>query len=422
MKTTPTLAESRSFELLIANKKVLELMAGHRPLPEILDAVVGLIETFASGCISTVYFIVDGKLAAGAAPSFPADFVKAVEGCPIGLNHGTCGHAAFTGKRAISTDVMTDEVWGPYRDWILSYGIKAAWSTPVIGENGEVLATVSMCWKTPRVPTEWDFEIVDTATSLMRIAVERKKQEDMIAEQRLKLVTSSRLAALGEMAANLAHEVNNPLSIIQGHSNLLQLISAKPEVGVEPIRKTAVEIEKTVTRISGIIKGLKSISKDGDSDPFLPADLRTIVEETLAFCRERFKRNNVELIIDYSEGLWAIDCRQVQISQTLLNLVNNAFDAVVNLEERWVKVSCAVREGNCHIRVTDSGAGIPEEIARKIMDPFFTTKTAGHGTGLGLSISKKIIEAHGGELLLNREVPNTCFEIRLPVKQQEVLA
>lgn len=418
MKTTPSASESRSFELLLANKRVLELMANNRPLREILDAVVGLIETFASGCISTVYFVVDGKLRTAAAPSFPEDFIKAVDGCPIGFHQGTCGHAAFTGKRAISTDVTIDEVWGPFRDWILSYGIKAAWSTPVISEKGEVLATVSMCWKEPRVPTEWDFEIVDTATSLMRIAVERKKQEEMIEEQRLKLITSSRLAAVGEMAASLAHEINNPLLVIQGHTHLIKLLTTKPNLDSAQVMIPAMEIEKTVSRISGIIKGLKAISKDGDNDPFVKVEFNGLIEDTLAFCRERFMKNNVRLEFVPATFDVTVQCRHVQISQTLLNLVNNAFDAVVVLPEKWVKVELIRIDERCLVRVIDSGKGIPSELREKIMAPFFTTKPGTHGTGLGLSISKKIIEAHRGDLRLAEGLGNTCFEIVLPLSQE----
>lgn len=410
--TTPTSHEARSFELLLANKRVLELMANNRPLQEILDAVVNLIETFASGCKSTLYFIVDGKLTLGAAPSWPEDFVKAVNGCPIGFNQGTCGHAAFTGKRSVSTDVSKDEVWGPFRDWILSYGIRAAWSTPVISETGQVLATVSMCWKEPRVPTEWDFEIVDTATSLMRIAVERKKQEDMIQAQREKLFLSARLATVGEMAAGLAHEISNPLLVIQGHSHLIQVSSAD-----EKVKRSATHIEKTVNRINGIIKGLKSLSRKGESDPFKKIELNELIEESLSFCRDRFEKDNVALLFDRSkEGIF-VDCRPVQISQAIVNLVSNAFDAVISEKVKWVRVEAVVKQETFHVLVTDSGPGVPAEIREKIMDPFFTTKEDNKGTGLGLSISRKILEDHGGRLRLRTDLPQTTFEIVLPVKQ-----
>ena len=408
--------EMRSFELLLANKRVLELMANNKPLPEILNSVVELIENFASGCISTVYFVVEGKLKIGAAPSFPPDFIATVDGCPIGFNQGTCGHAAFTGQRAISTDVCTDEVWGPFRDWILSYGVRAAWSTPVV-EGGKVLATVSMCWKEPRVPTEWDFQVVDVAVNLMKIAVNRIKQEELIEDQRLRLVTSSRLAALGEMAANLAHEINNPLAVIQGHAQLLQMHAEKSDVPQAVVLTVTSQIEKMVKRFSYIINGLKGISKDGEGDPYLAADMKLIIEETLGFCHGRFENSGVLLKFSPACTQVLVECRQVQVSQILLNLINNAYDAVVNLPEKWVHVELVIENGNCLIRVLDSGQGIPDELRAKIMKPFFTTKPHYLGTGLGLSISQRIIQLHNGHLKIRPEFKNTCFEVTLPLKQ-----
>ena len=408
--------EVRSFELLLANKRVLELMANNNPLPEILNSVVELIENFASGCISTVYFVVEGKLKIGAAPSFPPDFIATVDGCPIGFNQGTCGHAAFTGQRAISTDVCTDEVWGPFRDWILSYGVRAAWSTPVV-DGGKVLATVSMCWKEPRVPTEWDFQVVDVAVNLMKIAVNRIKQEELIEDQRLRLVNTSRLAAIGEMAANLAHEINNPLAVIQGHAQLLQMHAEKSDVPQAIVLSATAQIEKIVKRFSDIINGLKGISKDGEGDPYLAADMKLIIEETLGFCHGRFENSGVLLKFSPACAQVLVECRQVQVSQILLNLINNAYDAVVNLPEKWVHVELVIENGNCLIRVLDSGQGIPDELRAKIMKPFFTTKPHYLGTGLGLSISQRIIQLHNGELKIRPEFKNTCFEVTLPLKQ-----
>ena len=407
-------ASTRSFELLVANKQVLELMATNRSLEDILSSIVNLIETFASGCISSAYFVTDGKLRLGAAPSFPKSFMEAVDGCPIGHNQGTCGHAAFTGKRAISTDVTVDEVWGPFRDWILSYGIKAAWSTPVLSDKGEVLATVSMCWKEKRVPTDWDFEVVDVATSLMSIAVERKRQEKLILEQQMKLVNSSKLAALGEMVANLAHEINNPLAIIQTQSDLLRTLAARDLVDPQTVAQGTAEIEKTVQRISSIIKGLRSLSRDGEREPYTLISVNRLVEETLGLCRERFKKIGIPLtFIPGTEDI-LVDGIFVQLTQTLLNLLNNAFDAVSELPERWVRVE-AHREGQaCALRVTDSGAGIPQELRDRIMQPFYSTKPSCLGSGLGFSISKKIVEAHHGTLSLAEASNHTCFEIRLP--------
>lgn len=410
-------ASLKSFELLQANKHVLELMAKNRPLNDVLNSIVELIQTFAGGCLSTAYFVTEGKLRLGAAPAWPESFVLAVDGCPIGHNQGTCGHAAFHGKRAISTNVECDEVWGPFREWILSYGIKAAWSTPVLDDDNKVIATVSMCWREPREPTDWDFEVVDAAASLMRIAVERERQNEMIEDQRLKLHTNSRLAALGEMTANLAHEINNPVAVILGRANYLKKLSGTGQLTDEKLLHCLNEIETTSFRISKIIKGLRAISKDGDRDAFETVDMGTLIQEVFSFCSERFNMNGVRLIYDLPATSILVECRHVQISQAILNLVSNSFDAVVDLEEKWVSVEVTSDGSHCNIVVKDSGKGIETKIASEVMRPFFTTKNGLHGTGLGLSIAHKIITSHNGKIELMSDSANTTFVITLPLKQ-----
>ena len=400
-----------------ANKSILELMAMNRPMPEILDQIVQLIETFASGCMSTVYFVEEGKLRLGAAPSFPEEFVRAVDGCPIGPANGTCGTAAFLGKRVVSTDITQDDCWGPFREWILSFGFKSAWSTPVLSENGEVLATVSMCWKELRSPNERDFQIVDAATRLMSIVVKRRQQEKMILEQQTQLASSSKLAAVGEMAACVAHEINNPLAIIQLHAEHIRMLidtSKIPEPQSATILLTTSGIEKTVSRISKIVSGLKAISRDAESEPFQKIELKTWLEDTLAICRERFRSHGVKLeCIERSPSV-DVEGSPIQLSQVLLNLLNNSFDAVVGNTVKWVKIETSRDEHHCHISVIDSGSGIPTEIHAKLMQPFFTTKGPTNGTGLGLTISRKIIAKHGGTLELDPASAHTRFNIRLP--------
>ena len=117
-----------------------------------------------------------------------------------------------------------------------------------------------------------------------------------------------------------------------------------------------------------------------------------------------------------------IDCRAGEIVQVLLNLLNNAYDAISESSEKWIKVELKKEPKSIAIWVTDSGGGIPTEVQKKIMQPFFTTKEVGKGTGLGLSISRGIIESHHGQLILDTSSANTCFIIKLPIKQTEEAA
>jgi C4-dicarboxylate-specific signal transduction histidine kinase len=136
-------------------------------------------------------------------------------------------------------------------------------------------------------------------------------------------------------------------------------------------------------------------------------------------CFERFKHG--EITLEKSPQIRSkILCRESQISQVFLNLLNNAFDAVegIDVNEKWVRLQVEednITNGKIVIRIIDCGNGIHDEVAKQIMEPFFTTKEMGKGTGLGLSISVGIIEDHNGKLYLDHKHPNTCFVIELPI-------
>jgi len=409
--------QKASEELLRHQSEVLELMAKNLPLNDTLARIVRLIEEQAPGALSTIYLIEEGRLKLGAAPSFPEEFLKAVNGAPIGPFAGSCGAAAYHAKPIISTHIESDPWWGEYREWIMSYGLKAAWSTPVISKDGKVIGTVSMCWKEPKEPTPRHFELASVATKLMGIAIERDQTERFLRENQMKMVTSSKLAALGEMASGLAHEINNPLAIISNGADLL--ISALEKAKADPplIEATAKSILNTVERISKIIKGLRAFARDGEHDPIQETPVEPILMETLAICRERFRSNNIELRVRIAPEA-KLHCQPIQISQVLLNLLNNSFDAVEFKKEKWVEVSVEDHEDNLLISVTDSGDGIPESVRSKITQPFFTTKPVNKGTGLGLSISSSIISSHGGTLQLDTNSKNTRFNIHLPKKHR----
>lgn len=236
--------------------------------------------------------------------------------------------------------------------------------------------------------------------------------------QRIAFMQSSKMSALGEMAAGMAHEINNPLAIIAGLSSRIssQLKSGSPDFQV--VQTMAEKIEKTVQRIAKIIKGLRSFARESSGDPLLPTSLDLVLDNTLALTSERFKSHGVELRVVAGPRV-EVPCREAQICQVLVNLLNNAFDAVTDPKgaptEKWVDLEVSIpNPGRVRISVTDSGKGIPPEIRDRIMQPFFTTKGVHKGTGLGLSISKGIIEGHNGTFQLDAQNPHTRFVVELP--------
>lgn len=238
---------------------------------------------------------------------------------------------------------------------------------------------------------------------------EQKAQLEQIRIQQEKLILSAKMASLGEMAAGVAHEVNNPLAII---SNKVQLIRSQLEKGKLDSDKVFFELDRmdsTIHRIASIIQGLRSFARESENDPFSENQLHELMEETLDLCRQRISAKGVRLDLFLPEAPVYFKARGVQISQVILNLLNNALDALETSEEKWIRIKVTELQDKLQVVVSDSGSGIPENIREKIMQPFFTTKRIGQGTGLGLSISQGIVAQHGGHLYLDTTATTTTF-------------
>lgn len=239
----------------------------------------------------------------------------------------------------------------------------------------------------------------------------RKTTEALLERERARQLNVERLTALGEMAAGIAHEIRNPLSVILLQAQLLQRGEKKP---YDTLMKSGERIEQTVKRIEKIITNLQSLCRNAELDPLEEVSAKKLFDDATDFCRESFTKHQIKIIVEESGLDLTFSCRAAQISQVLLNLLNNAKDAIEHLEDRWVKLSAEEDDDCVSLSVTDSGNGIPAELRPKVMEAFFTTKESGKGTGIGLNISKKILESHGGALLLDVASTNTRFVCKIP--------
>lgn len=247
---------------------------------------------------------------------------------------------------------------------------------------------------------------------------DRIKMQKEVDETRISQVNAARLASLGEMAGGIAHEINNPMAIIRGQAEYLQrnLKNIALEQR-EPLAKGLNKIVQTVDRITKIIKGLRAVSRDSSQDPMIEQDLLEILYDTLALFEEKFKLANIRNDFESTDEKVIISCRPAEIAQVVLNLLNNSYDAILDSENPWIHIAISKRDDTVQLTLTDSGNSIPEKIAEKIFEPFYTTKEVGKGTGLGLSISKSIVERHGGKFYLDRAAKNTTFQVVLPVSE-----
>lgn len=246
---------------------------------------------------------------------------------------------------------------------------------------------------------------------------ERERAEKSVAEHRMKIVESARLSALGSMAGGLAHEINNPLAVISGTQEQLTRLLHSPQHDSGLAETLLDAMRRNIIRIQSIIRSLRNLAKDGASDPFVTIPLSSLVNDTLELCQEHFRANGITLEISEVPQSLEVHCRPTEISQILLNLLNNAMDAVVSCDKKWISVDVADTDGKVTIAITDSGPGIPPEDKPKVFDPFFSTKPAGAGIGIGLSLAQRMAKAHHGELRLAPDSPNTRFVLTLPKKQ-----
>lgn len=253
----------------------------------------------------------------------------------------------------------------------------------------------------------------------MDITKEKKDQAELEAE-RVRNIHLGRLSSLGELASNVAHEINNPLTVIAGSLDMLRLslaadstVPANSPTNVDRVHRAL----KQVDRISKIIRGLRRFSRQDDQQEMRRTLVKEIINSVGDLCAEKLRTNAVQLSIEAEPDV-AVFCNSIQIEQVLVNLVSNSIDAIRTEPDRWIKIKSVTQESFVEIEVIDSGSGIKPELVKRLAEPFFTTKEPGKGTGLGLSISRTILQQHGGELQYDATSLLTRFVIRIPMPSE----
>lgn len=227
-------------------------------------------------------------------------------------------------------------------------------------------------------------------------------------EMQTKLAQTERLAAVGELAAGVAHEINNPINTVINCAQLVQ-------DGDDANSNCQIIIEES-TRIADIVRDLLQFARD-DRDRPQPTSLPEVVQRTLRLLGENWKRHGLTLQVDVADHLPLVQARPQQIQQVLLNLLINAKDALLQVEgnDRRVRLAAELDGSGVAFTVRDNGPGIPVDLGQRIFEPFVTTKRARGGTGLGLSISRSIVEGYGGTIRVDSPPgQGASFRVWLP--------
>jgi|GEM_PF-3496815 len=244
---------------------------------------------------------------------------------------------------------------------------------------------------------------------------------DDVTERRIlerQLIQAEKMAGLGTLMSGIAHEINNPLNAISGMAQIM-VARSKDEETIAG----AQEIRRYVNRVAEIVKELSRYSRSSKVTDMVQTDINKVIDEALEMVSHSRHFKEVVIEKNFAYGLPSIKVNIIEIEQVFINMLTNAFDAVMEKKQTVPELEPKVRittnlheERFIHVAFTDNGTGIPNEILQSIFDPFFTTKDQGVGTGLGLSISYKIIQRYGGVILADTKPgEGTTFIIRLPI-------
>lgn len=257
-----------------------------------------------------------------------------------------------------------------------------------------------------------------TAWALSRRVVQRiievDREKEMMNEQ---IIEAGKLASIGELAAGIAHEINNPVAIMVEEAgwiqDLLQDMERGESLDVEEVRRSLTQIRTQGARCKEITHKLLSFARR--TDPAVQqVQINRLIEEVVALVEQRARYNGVNIRMHLTKGVPWVAMSPSEMQQVLLNLINNALDAMEKTGGT-LDITTRYENGRVIVDVADTGEGIPQANLPRIFDPFFTTKPVGKGTGLGLSICYGIVRKLGGNIAVNSAVGiGTTFHIYLP--------
>lgn len=246
-----------------------------------------------------------------------------------------------------------------------------------------------------------------------------REQLEELKKTHAQILQADKLTTLGELTANISHEINNPLTIAAGHSEIMRDYLTVPNVSekIPQLQKANQTVLESLERVNQIIKNMKDFLHQSE-DQKEYCNLSTLIDSAIEWVQPAAKKANVVIEKQFNDSSVAL-VNRIKIEQVIINLIKNSVDAIseAGIKDGHVKVSLTKcdKDQQTYIDVKDNGPGMPENIKQNLFKPFQSTKDAGSGTGLGLSICSKIVESHKGRLELIESENGCTFRIKLPL-------
>jgi signal transduction histidine kinase len=320
------------------------------------------------------------------------------------LGEGIIGRVAASGVTTVVRDVAgSPELLEAAQEAVRRDRIRGFVCVPVQA-RGRMLGTLSLGRQTDDPFDEAEVTLLEATAQQVAVALDNARLSS-------ELVHIEKLSAIGELASGVAHEINNPLTTILG---LAQLMLGRADVPA-PVRERIALVADEASRAAGIVQNLLMFARHYPPER-RPCSLVDAVHRVIALKSYQLEHDKIAVTLDLAEDLTVVWADENQMQQVLLNLVQNAHQAMARRSgERALTVRLRLRDDRVVIEVIDTGPGIPPQLLSRIFDPFFTTKPPGEGSGLGLSVSYGIVAQHGGRLYAeNRPEGGAVFVVELP--------
>jgi len=347
----------------------------------------------------------------GASLGLPAAYRDTLHQLSTGVTNNPFVHSVMTGQTVIQDSLRRTASSALYDEAASEHGLKSVWCTPIYGKQSRVVGAFALFPDQARAPRMDELEGFYSLAHLIGILLGRIEAEDRIRMMYQQLLHSERLSAVGRLAASISHEFNNP---VMGIRNVLDQIGREQVLDKE-LQKLTLLARDECERVMTLASRLRNFYRPSEGKAEW-VDLRKIVDDMLLLNRREFDFKNVTVVKQFEENLPSVRVLPDQIKQVVINLLQNALDAIQNDGGR-ITLSLKSEKETVSLTVQDNGVGIDPATMKDIFDPFVSTKSAVRGTGLGLSVSYGIVKAHGGAITCD-SVPGegARFTVSLPVK------
>jgi signal transduction histidine kinase len=420
------ITERKLFQQLLAwEKSALERIVSGDSLHVVLDQLMRDLEALTPDAICSVLLLdEDGvHLRHGAAPSLPEAYRRAVDGMSIGPGVGSCGTAAFDNRQVIVSDIATDPLWAEFRKLAARHGLRACWSTPIRCGRGNVLGTFAIYYRNPRHPSAFEMEVIERATHVVRIAIERSMAEEnlrrfhaelekRVEERTLELQAANR--ELESFSYSVSHDLRAPLRAMGGFSRMV-LEDYAGRLDEEGRRMLGV-IHSEAGRMGRLIDDLLAFSRLV-REPIEPVwiDMETMARDVFDELAARSPERRLRLVLHKLPPAFAAEA---MIRQVWVNLISNAIKFTRVRDAGEIGISASVNgDGGRTYHVKDNGAGFDPRHAGKLFGIFqrLHSQQDFPGTGVGLALVQRIIQRHGGRIWAEAEVDRgATFHFSLP--------